>query len=102
MKTAVIVFPGSNCDRDVAVALEHAADGICLNALGSKNAITAGFPGAPPEAVKNWPLIGEQFFNFWALASTNLHSALKQILPQFNNVLKACVACHLEYKLRSS
>ncbi|MEK7869443.1 MAG: cytochrome c [Nitrospirota bacterium] len=27
---------------------------------------------------------------------------LKQILPHFNNVLKACVACHLEYKLRSS
>ncbi|WP_242146706.1 phosphoribosylformylglycinamidine synthase subunit PurQ [Sphingomonas sp. BAUL-RG-20F-R05-02] len=23
MKTAVIVFPGSNCDRDIAVALEH-------------------------------------------------------------------------------
>ncbi|MEK6802860.1 MAG: hypothetical protein AABZ34_09335 [Nitrospirota bacterium] len=27
---------------------------------------------------------------------------LKQILPQLNHVLKACVACHLEYKLRSS
>ena len=27
---------------------------------------------------------------------------LKQILPKFNNVLQACVACHLEYKLRSS
>lgn len=27
---------------------------------------------------------------------------MKQILPRFNNVLKACVACHLEYKLRSS
>jgi hypothetical protein len=26
---------------------------------------------------------------------------LKQILPQFNNVLKACVACHLEYKVKS-
>ncbi|MEM6681758.1 MAG: phosphoribosylformylglycinamidine synthase subunit PurQ [Pseudomonadota bacterium] len=25
MKCAVIVFPGSNCDRDLAVALEHAA-----------------------------------------------------------------------------
>jgi hypothetical protein len=25
---------------------------------------------------------------------------LKQILPQFNNVLKACVACHLEFKVR--
>ena len=24
---------------------------------------------------------------------------LKKILPQFNNVLKACVACHLEYKV---
>ena len=27
---------------------------------------------------------------------------LKRILPEFNNVLKACVACHLEYKLRQS
>ena len=25
---------------------------------------------------------------------------LKQILPQFNNVLKACVACHLEFTVR--
>ena len=25
---------------------------------------------------------------------------LKQILPPLNNVLKACVACHLEYKVR--
>lgn len=31
-----------------AVALEHAADGICLNAMGSKNAISAGFPNCPP------------------------------------------------------
>jgi len=25
---------------------------------------------------------------------------MKQILPRFNDVLKACVACHLEYKVR--
>lgn len=25
---------------------------------------------------------------------------LKQILPRFNNVLKACVACHLEFKIQ--
>ena len=25
---------------------------------------------------------------------------VKQILPQFNNVLKACVACHLEFKVK--
>ncbi|HXV68006.1 MAG TPA: hypothetical protein VD738_03700 [Nitrospira sp.] len=27
---------------------------------------------------------------------------LRQILPQLNNVLKACVACHLEYKVREA
>jgi len=26
MKSAVIVFPGSNCDRDIAVALEDVTD----------------------------------------------------------------------------
>ena len=26
---------------------------------------------------------------------------LKQILPRFNNVMKACVACHLEFKVKS-
>jgi len=33
-----------------AVALEHAADDICINAMGSKNAVSAGFPFAPPDA----------------------------------------------------
>lgn len=33
-----------------ATALEHAHEGICINAMGSKNAITAGFPHAPPGA----------------------------------------------------
>jgi len=33
-----------------AVALEHAKDDICINAMGSKNAVTAGFPFAPPDA----------------------------------------------------
>lgn len=27
---------------------------------------------------------------------------LKQILPRFNRMLKACVACHLEFKVRSA
>src|SRR5690606_34145072 len=34
-----------------AVGLEHARDGLCINALGSKNAVFPGFPGAPPDAV---------------------------------------------------
>ncbi|MBW8754988.1 MAG: SDR family oxidoreductase [Sphingomonadales bacterium] len=36
-----------------AAALEHAAEGIQLNAMGSKNAITAGFPYAPPGAASD-------------------------------------------------
>jgi Na+-transporting methylmalonyl-CoA/oxaloacetate decarboxylase gamma subunit len=27
---------------------------------------------------------------------------LKQILPQFDNLLKTCVACHLEYKVKAN
>ncbi|MGJ0508803.1 MAG: AI-2E family transporter [Methylocystis sp.] len=40
----------------------------------------------PPEAVKNLPLVGAQIHAFWELASTNLHSALVQILPQLKPV----------------
>lgn len=40
----------------------------------------------PPEAVKNWPLIGAQLYAYWELASTNLRSALAQILPQLKPV----------------
>jgi predicted PurR-regulated permease PerM len=36
----------------------------------------------PPVAVKSWPLIGDQIYNFWDLASTNLKAALAQIAPQ--------------------
>ncbi len=36
------------------------------------------------------------------LARTIPTRDLKQILPQFNNVLKARVACHLEYKVRDA
>jgi hypothetical protein len=33
------------------------------------------------------------------LAQTMPSKDLKKILPAFNNLLKACVACHLEYKV---
>ena len=35
----------------------------------------------PSETVKYWPLIGEQLFQFWALASTNLSAALVKMAP---------------------
>jgi predicted PurR-regulated permease PerM len=37
---------------------------------------------APPETVKGWPLIGNQLYQFWELASTNLEQALGEIALQ--------------------
>jgi predicted PurR-regulated permease PerM len=36
---------------------------------------------APPLAIKDWPLIGAQIYQFWDLASTNLRAALVKIAP---------------------
>ncbi len=36
----------------------------------------------PPRLIKDWPIFGGQIYTFWLLASTNLRSALAQILPQ--------------------
>lgn len=36
----------------------------------------------PPEALKNWPLIGGPVHDFWEQASTNLRSALAEVVPQ--------------------
>jgi predicted PurR-regulated permease PerM len=37
---------------------------------------------APPDGVKNWPLVGDRIYEAWHLASTNLDSAIAQITPQ--------------------
>lgn len=41
---------------------------------------------APPESVKAWPLIGEQVYQIWNLASTNLKSAFLKIAPELKPV----------------
>ncbi len=43
----------------------------------------------PPEALKNWPLIGDKIFGFWSLASTDLKAALVQIGPQLTPIENA-------------
>ena len=35
----------------------------------------------PHETVKSWPLIGDQIYEFWDLASNNLQAALAKIAP---------------------
>jgi hypothetical protein len=38
---------------------------------------------APPETVKTWPVIGNNAYEIWQLASTNLRQVLVQAAPQF-------------------
>jgi predicted PurR-regulated permease PerM len=37
---------------------------------------------APPQSIKHWPLIGDELYQFWDLASTNLTAAFAKIAPQ--------------------
>jgi predicted PurR-regulated permease PerM len=36
---------------------------------------------APPDAVRGWPLVGEQLYQFWSQASINLAASFRQIAP---------------------
>jgi predicted PurR-regulated permease PerM len=40
----------------------------------------------PPDSVRDWPIVGQQIYSFWELASTNLRSALAQVLPQLKPI----------------
>ena len=40
----------------------------------------------PPDVVKSWPLIGEQIYQSWNLASSNLQSALVKIAPHLKPI----------------
>jgi predicted PurR-regulated permease PerM len=40
----------------------------------------------PSQAIKDWPLIGQQLYDFWLLASTNARSAVTNLLPQLQPV----------------
>jgi len=40
----------------------------------------------PHDSVKAWPLIGEQVFQFWQLASNNLSAALAKIAPHLKPI----------------
>jgi predicted PurR-regulated permease PerM len=63
-----------------------------VGAIEPVKSVIAGFDSGdiaippPPVSVKNWPLIGEQIHAYWELASTNLRSALGQLLPQLKPV----------------
>lgn len=41
---------------------------------------------SPPNSVKAWPIIGEQLFDFWDLASQNLRAAAAQLAPILKSI----------------
>jgi predicted PurR-regulated permease PerM len=47
---------------------------------GQLGAGTLAIP-SPPEGVKEWPLVGAQFYGLWDQASRNLGAALREIAP---------------------
>ncbi len=61
---------------------------MAVGAIEPIKVVVAGFDNGdiaippPPASIKDWPLVGEQLYAFWLLASTNLRSAFTQILPQ--------------------
>lgn len=40
----------------------------------------------PPDAVKSWPLIGGQIYQFWNLASSNLEAAVVKLAPHLKPI----------------
>jgi predicted PurR-regulated permease PerM len=41
---------------------------------------------APPAAIKEWPLIGEQIYHSWSLAASNIKTTLANIAPQLKPI----------------
>jgi len=41
---------------------------------------------APPRSVKDWPVVGEQIYQSWSFASSNIKAALANIAPQLKPV----------------
>jgi len=64
------------------------AAALVENVQNVSDQVTAGTLGIPPAdaRVKGWPLVGEQLYGFWSLASTNLEAALERIGPELKGL----------------
>jgi predicted PurR-regulated permease PerM len=59
-------------------------DGI--KTLYSRLELLGSFVPQPNEAIKSWPLIGEQLFQMWSLAASNLTAAFEAVAPHLKEV----------------
>ncbi|HSP62272.1 MAG TPA: AI-2E family transporter [Pyrinomonadaceae bacterium] len=57
-----------------------------LRAIAEQLAAASVAVPEPPSKLKDWPLVGDQIFELWSLASTNLDGALKTVMPHLRPV----------------
>ena len=65
---APIMWLGFGVARGMKLAAQHLESGMAI------------IP-APPDVVREWPVIGERIHEFWTLASVNLKGALTEAVP---------------------
>lgn len=81
-------------DYELARGLTESHLGFFMHRLAKASQPSENFPPAYHDLASAHNAAAEE------LARRIPSRDMKQILPQFNNVLKACVACHLEFKVR--
>ena len=81
-------------DYELARGLTELHLGFFMHRLAKASQPSESFPPAYQELAAAHNAAAEK------LARIIPTRDMKQILPQFNNVLKACVACHLEFLVR--
>ena len=81
-------------DYELARGLTESHLGFFMHRLAKASQPSENFPPAYHELAAAHNAAAEE------LARIIPTRDMKQILPQFNNVLKACVACHLEFTVR--
>ena len=81
-------------DYELARGLTELHLGFFMHRLAKASQPSENFPPAYNELATAHNVAAEE------LARIIPTRDMQQILPQFNNVLKACVACHLEYTVR--
>ena len=62
--------------------------GTISERLGSEHALVP----SPPITIKDWPLVGEWFYDLWNQASTNLQAVLAQLAPYLKPLLRSTLA----------
>lgn len=81
-------------DYELARGLTESHLGFFMHRLAKASQPSENFPPAYHELATAHNAAAEE------LARIIPTRDMQQILPQFNNVLKACVACHLEFTIR--